>query len=160
MVTSTCLRWKSSCESVSWEYILSPWPSSVPRGCHFASLIYVSLSLAFEQKHDEDREWKPSVVSIATFLERNERGKNVKLYYDLSSKPQWMSCCCKQLVLGGYLCKNNRVGSPGGSNDNPQKTVRDRGSVPGSGQSPGGGWQLTPVFLPGESHWTEKPGRL
>ena len=30
---------------------------------------------------------------------------------------------------------------------------RDTGLIPGSGRSPGGGqWQLTPVFLPGESH--------
>ena len=29
--------------------------------------------------------------------------------------------------------------------------VRDTGSIPGSGKSPGG-WQATPVFLPGESH--------
>ena len=28
----------------------------------------------------------------------------------------------------------------------------DLGSVPGSGRSPGEGWQPTPVFLPGESH--------
>jgi len=26
------------------------------------------------------------------------------------------------------------------------------GSIPGLGISPGGGWQSTPVFLPGESH--------
>ena len=31
--------------------------------------------------------------------------------------------------------------------------VRDAGSIPGSGRSPGGGhWKPTPVFLPGESH--------
>ena len=31
--------------------------------------------------------------------------------------------------------------------------IRDEGSVPGFGRSPGGGhWQPTPVFLPGESH--------
>ena len=29
--------------------------------------------------------------------------------------------------------------------------VRDTGSIPGSGKSPGG-WQATPVFLPGKSH--------
>ena len=28
----------------------------------------------------------------------------------------------------------------------------DRGSIPGSGKSPGGGHEPTPVFLPGESH--------
>ena len=36
----------------------------------------------------------------------------------------------------------------------------DLGSIPGLGRSPGGGCGNTPVFLPGESLWTEKPGRL
>ena len=36
--------------------------------------------------------------------------------------------------------------------------VRDAGSIPGLGRSPGGGaWQPTPVFLPRESPWTEEP---
>ena len=30
--------------------------------------------------------------------------------------------------------------------------VREVGSIPGWGRSPGGGWQPTPIFLPGESH--------
>ena len=30
--------------------------------------------------------------------------------------------------------------------------VRDVGSIPGWGRFPGGGWQPTPIFLPGESH--------
>ena len=30
--------------------------------------------------------------------------------------------------------------------------VRDMGLIPGSGKSPGGGEQVAPVFLPGESH--------
>ena len=39
--------------------------------------------------------------------------------------------------------------------------IRDMGSIPGSGRSPGGGHrQPTPVFLPGEIPWTEEPGRL
>jgi len=29
--------------------------------------------------------------------------------------------------------------------------VRDMGSIPGPGRSPGEAWQPTPVFLPGES---------
>ena len=38
----------------------------------------------------------------------------------------------------------------------------DLGSIPGLGRSPtqGRAWQLTPVFLPGESPWTEVPGKL
>ena len=36
---------------------------------------------------------------------------------------------------------------PGSAGD-----VRDVGSFPESGRSPGGGMQSTPVFLPGESH--------
>ena len=35
----------------------------------------------------------------------------------------------------------------------------DLGSIPGLGRPPGGG-KPTPVFLPGESPWTEKPGEL
>ena len=37
--------------------------------------------------------------------------------------------------------------------------IRDMGSIPGSERSPGGG-HSTPVFLPGESPKTEKPGGL
>ena len=35
----------------------------------------------------------------------------------------------------------------------------DLGWIPGLGKSTGGG-QPTPVFLPGESPWTEEPGGL
>ena len=39
--------------------------------------------------------------------------------------------------------------------------VRDLGSIPWLGRFPWRrGWQPTPVFLPGESLWTEKPDRL
>ena len=36
--------------------------------------------------------------------------------------------------------------------------IRDVGLIPGLGRSPGGGHSL--VFFPGESPWTEEPGRL
>ena len=39
--------------------------------------------------------------------------------------------------------------------------VGDLGSIPGLGRSPWRrAWQPTPVFLPGESPWTEGPGGL
>ena len=39
--------------------------------------------------------------------------------------------------------------------------IRDAGLIPGLGRSPGGRHSNpTPVFLPGETLWTEKPGRL
>ena len=39
--------------------------------------------------------------------------------------------------------------------------VGDLGLIPGLGRSPQGGHgQPIPVFLPGESPWTEEPGRL
>ena len=40
--------------------------------------------------------------------------------------------------------------------------IRGAGSVPGLGRSPGegNGNPLHPVFLPGDSPWTEDPGRL
>ena len=34
----------------------------------------------------------------------------------------------------------------------PARDIRDVGSIPGSGKYPAGGWQPTPVFLPGKSH--------
>ena len=36
----------------------------------------------------------------------------------------------------------------------------DMGSIPGSGRAWSGAQQPTPVFLPGESPWTEEPGGL
>ena len=42
-----------------------------------------------------------------------------------------------------------------------QRDPGELGSIPGWGQSPGGGkWQPTLVFLPGKIPWTEEPGRL
>ena len=38
--------------------------------------------------------------------------------------------------------------------------IRDTGSIPGSGRSLSREWQPTPVFLPGESPWTEESGGL
>ena len=43
---------------------------------------------------------------------------------------------------------------------NPPANAGDKSLIPGSGRSPGGAGQPTPVFLPGESPWTEEPGRL
>ena len=42
---------------------------------------------------------------------------------------------------------------PGGSEGKASAcNVGDPGSIPGSGRSPGKGWQPTPVLLPGKSH--------
>ena len=42
-----------------------------------------------------------------------------------------------------------------------QEMQADAGSITGSGRIPWKrAWQPTPVFLPGESPWTEKPGGL
>ena len=48
-------------------------------------------------------------------------------------------------------------------NNPPAKAgdVRNVGSIPGPGRFPWRStWQPTPVFLPGESPWTEETGRL
>ena len=45
------------------------------------------------------------------------------------------------------------MGFPGGPGGKESAcNAGDVGSVPGSGRS-SGGWQPTPVFLPGESYW-------
>ena len=53
-------------------------------------------------------------------------------------------------------------GFPGGSDGKESAcSTGDLGSIPGLGRFPWKmAWQPTPVFLPGESPWTEKPGRL
>ena len=79
-----------------------------------------------------------------------------------------LSCCllaCEMLVslLRAFLrpyCKFE--GFPDGS-DSKESTcsVGDLGSIPGLGRSPWRrAWQPTPVFLPGESPWTEEPRGL
>ena len=49
------------------------------------------------------------------------------------------------------------MGFPGGSDGKEYPcSMGDRGSIPGLGRTPGGrAWQPTPVFLSGESPWTE-----
>ena len=50
---------------------------------------------------------------------------------------------------------------PGGSDGKEYAcNAGDLGLIPGLGRSPGGGHGYPPVFLPGESPWTEEPGRL
>ena len=52
------------------------------------------------------------------------------------------------------------LGFPGGS-DGKECTCNDLGLIPGLGRFPWRrAWPLTPVFLPGESPWTEEPGGL
>ena len=53
-------------------------------------------------------------------------------------------------------------GFPGGSDGKESPyNVGDLGSIPGLGKLPWRrAWQPTPVFLPGESLWTEEPGGL
>ena len=54
------------------------------------------------------------------------------------------------------------MGFPGGS-DSKEATCNEGnlGSIPGLGRSPWRqAWQPTPVFLLGESPWTEEPGGL
>ena len=54
------------------------------------------------------------------------------------------------------------LGFPGGSDGKESTcTTGDPGLIPGSGKFPWRRkWQPPPVFLPGESPWTEEPGRL
>ena len=79
-----------------------------------------------------------------------------------------LSCCllaCEMLMslLRAFLrpyCKFE--GFPDGSDSKESAcSVGDLGSIPGLGRSPWKrAWQPTPVFLPGESPWTEEPRGL
>ena len=60
----------------------------------------------------------------------------------------------------GWLPTPVFLGFPAGSGGEESScSAGDLGSVPGLGRSPDG-WQPTPAFLPGESPWTEEPGRI
>ena len=53
------------------------------------------------------------------------------------------------------------LGFPGGSAGKESAcNGGDLGLIPGLGRSLGEEWQPTPVFLPGESPWTEEPGGI
>ena len=57
----------------------------------------------------------------------------------------------------GKVC----LGFPSGSEGKESPcNVGDRGSIPGSGRSPGEGHGNPLVFLPGEAPWTREPGGL
>ena len=59
-----------------------------------------------------------------------------------------------------YMLNASHLGFPGGS-DSKESACRagDLTLFPGLGRFPGPrAWQPTPVFLPGESSWTEEPG--
>ena len=78
-----------------------------------------------------------------------------------SSQGQW----CEQGEKVGSSIKSRlwvMEGFPGSSAGKQSIcNAGDPSSIPGLGRSPGGRqWQPTLVFLPGESAWTEEPGRL
>ena len=57
--------------------------------------------------------------------------------------------------------RDDMMGFPGGSDGKESACdMGNLGYIPGLGRFPGGGNQPTPVFLPGESLWTEEPGGL
>ena len=58
-------------------------------------------------------------------------------------------------IRRGEYQEEDFPGGVSGKKNNPSvnaEDIRDVGSIPVSGRSPGGGWQPTPVILPGESH--------
>ena len=72
--------------------------------------------------------------------------------------------CSEVTAVSTYFIKPiyERLGFSGGS-DGKKSTCneRDLGLIPGLGKIPWRrAWQPTPVFLPGESPWTEEPGGL
>ena len=63
------------------------------------------------------------------------------------------------LQVGIYIGLHKQ-GFPGVSDGKESAyNAREQGSIPGLGRG-GGHGNPTPVFLPGESAWTEEPGRL
>ena len=77
------------------------------------------------------------------------------------NKSYWESCCIHTRIH--ILCKMLRYGFPGGSDGKESAcNTGDLGSIPGLNHKIPWrrAWPPTPVFLPGESPWTEEPGGL
>ena len=76
-----------------------------------------------------------------------KNNKKIRLDLDTRSSRYFTKLYMLLGFLGGTVVKNlpSNAGATG-----------DVGSISGSGRS----WQLTSVFLPGESPWTEEPGGL
>ena len=78
----------------------------------------------------------------------------------------WLVHSSLQCPVHSQLCENkhsrNFLGFSGGSDGKDLPTMQETwGSIPGLGRSPGGGHENpTPVFLLGESPWTEDPDGL
>ena len=97
---------------------------------------------------------------------------SVSVGFSPGSAAHWLCCVIKVLNLSKSMDSspiNNiptgpvRLGFPGSSAGKVSAcNVRDLGSISGLGRSPGGGHgnPLQYSFLPGESPWTEEPGRL
>ena len=113
-------------------------------------LSFLSCPLYYKDKKERERE--------------RETKKHVLTLLQLGFWARFRFChsnaCCSNA-----LRQDLEWGFPGGS-DSKESTcnVRDLDLISGSGRSPGGGHgnllQFTPVFLPGESPWTEVPSRL
>jgi len=82
---------------------------------------------------------------------------------------QWSQCHnfqSKYLNSSSNRCQYVGEGGGGeafsGGSDGKESAccMGNLGYIPGLGRFPGGGNQPTPVFLPGESLWTEEPGGL
>ena len=95
--------------------------------------------------------WGPPSGSSAVFPQTRNR-------IDAQDSTQFIITtarfCCPKLTLQLFHRIIRQLGFPGGSVvKNPPASAGDSGSIPGSGRSPWRRkWQLTPVFLPGESH--------
>ena len=68
----------------------------------------------------------------------------------------------KVLRFSSYIIsKQSELVSGGSEGKESACNAGALGSIPGLGRFPGRkGWQPTPVFLPGESPWTEEPRGL
>ena len=91
--------------------------------------------------------WEQGVLAI---------GPPKKSQYLLFLKPTLMKLT-KVMINQALLSPS--WGFPGGSEGKESAcSVGELGSIPGLGRSPGGGHgDLIPIFLPGESPWTEEP---
>ena len=129
-----------------------PLPQFSPWGKLLASFRFHSFSQLVNVYHSPVRNQGPSCASRLQ--------EHVIMWRMNMRETGWQeaeSMQCHLCYYKGHTTTPVFLGFPDGSAGKESTcSVRDLGSIPGLGRSPGGG-QPTPVFLPGEFHWLYSP---
>ena len=161
MITGT-LTWETKIDVVL--FFSSRYCSIYMRWWIFTNLLWSSLKDVYESNHHTAHLKLYSAV-WQSYLNKAKRMKTLEDFCsDVGLGLLWLPRRLSATSVDIWACHSwEEGGFPGGSGGKGSAyNLGDLGSIPALGWSPGGGHhigQLTPIFLPEESPWTEEPGR-